>query len=407
MESLPEKYRAPIVLFHRDGLSLQRVADHLGAPAGTVKSWLHRARAQLKAILEESQMQDAIESAAATTEVFDTERKERALFHLTNGDSAADTLRACEVPGTVGIWAELLWDGPLPAGGIETPAWRAARADFYETAWFRAFAGAGGEMASGWDEALEAHADYDEVVLWFEHDLFDQLLLIRHLAWYASRALGDTSLSLICIGSFPGIEDFRGLGQLNEDEMASLFETRGNVSEEQHLLAQRAWTAFCSGDPFEIERTIQGNTSALPFLAAALRRFLEDLPDSSNGLTKSQRLVLESVGTATRTGRDLFSEHYERDQNPYLSSTQFFAMLRELESATTPLVEREGAPHGRGETESMSEGIRITNAGRDVLAGRSDSVSLNGISRWLGPSHLTTDELPWRWDRASGCVVLL
>ena len=33
------------------------------------------------------------------------------------------------------------------------------------------------------DAALESYGDYDEVVFWFEHDLYDQLLLIRHLCW--------------------------------------------------------------------------------------------------------------------------------------------------------------------------------------------------------------------------------
>ena len=31
--------------------------------------------------------------------------------------------------------------------------------------------------------ALEPYQDHEEVVFWFEHDLLDQLLLIRHLWW--------------------------------------------------------------------------------------------------------------------------------------------------------------------------------------------------------------------------------
>ena len=72
---------------------------------------------------------------------------------------------------------------------------------------------------------LEAFADYDEVVLWFEHDLFDQLLLIRHLDWFSRRDLGRTKLSLICIGEFPGFEPFHGLGQLDADQLTSLLGT--------------------------------------------------------------------------------------------------------------------------------------------------------------------------------------
>ena len=39
-----------------------------------------------------------------------------------------------------------------------------------------------------WDHTLEEAGAYDEVVLWFEHDLFDQLLLIRTLDLLRGRA---------------------------------------------------------------------------------------------------------------------------------------------------------------------------------------------------------------------------
>jgi hypothetical protein len=40
--------------------------------------------------------------------------------------------------------------------------------------------------------------------------------------------------------------------------------------------------------------------------------------------------------------------------------------------------------------------LRITDTGRAVLAGRADHVALNGISRWLGGTLLSSDRL-WRW----------
>ncbi|WP_256831125.1 hypothetical protein [Paenibacillus sp. Pae15] len=37
---------------------------------------------------------------------------------------------------------------------------------------------------------LERYREHDEVVLWFEHDLFDQTLLIYLLQWLAARERG-------------------------------------------------------------------------------------------------------------------------------------------------------------------------------------------------------------------------
>lgn len=50
--TLPERYRAAVVLRHVQGLSYQEIAAALGQPTGTVKSNVHRGVAYLRAALE-------------------------------------------------------------------------------------------------------------------------------------------------------------------------------------------------------------------------------------------------------------------------------------------------------------------------------------------------------------------
>lgn len=59
MAELPPHYRAALTLRHLQQLSYQEVADALGIPLGTVKTHLHRARAQLRARLEARARQGA------------------------------------------------------------------------------------------------------------------------------------------------------------------------------------------------------------------------------------------------------------------------------------------------------------------------------------------------------------
>jgi RNA polymerase sigma-70 factor (ECF subfamily) len=55
LATLPANHRRAIVLYHLAGLSVGEVAAHEGVAEGTVRSWLHRARAALAAQLTDSQ----------------------------------------------------------------------------------------------------------------------------------------------------------------------------------------------------------------------------------------------------------------------------------------------------------------------------------------------------------------
>ena len=45
--SVREDYRDAFLLFHKEELSYQEIADRLDVPLGTVKTWVHRARREL------------------------------------------------------------------------------------------------------------------------------------------------------------------------------------------------------------------------------------------------------------------------------------------------------------------------------------------------------------------------
>jgi RNA polymerase sigma-70 factor, ECF subfamily len=50
--ALPTNYREVVHLFHVEQLSYKEIASTMGIPLGTVMTWLHRARAQLRNLLE-------------------------------------------------------------------------------------------------------------------------------------------------------------------------------------------------------------------------------------------------------------------------------------------------------------------------------------------------------------------
>jgi len=54
LASLPEGQREAVVLYHLEDMSYQEVAASLAVPVGTVMTWLHRGRAKLRALVDET-----------------------------------------------------------------------------------------------------------------------------------------------------------------------------------------------------------------------------------------------------------------------------------------------------------------------------------------------------------------
>ena len=66
--ALPERYRAPVVLRHVDGLGYDEIAFALDRPEGTVKAQVHRGLARLREMLRAEQPSDPDEDSGATSD---------------------------------------------------------------------------------------------------------------------------------------------------------------------------------------------------------------------------------------------------------------------------------------------------------------------------------------------------
>ncbi len=393
LAALPPRYRAPIRMFHMDGLSHAKVADALGLPAGTVRSLVTRARHKLAALLADH----APEALSQIHELFQEQKmpdSPRRFLHVANGDCTTDIIHAASIPGTSSVWADALHEGPVPAGlsDDELIAVR-ARHLHQSTPWGPTLDEVVAHL-HGWRAAVDGRAGCDEMILWFEHDLFDQLNLIQVLDRLRQvDVAGAAPVSLICIGSFPGRPHFKGLGELTPDQLASLLETRQPVSREQLDLASRAWLAFRAPDPRELEAVIDQETAALPFLAAALRRHLQEYPWSVDGLSRTERRIFELAREPIDTW-DAFHRVSEGEIAFYIADASFWNLVEDAASAfllSVAVEPRTGPELPRGT-------ISLTDTGRAILDGELDRIAHCGLDRWLGGVHLQGRAPTWRWN---------
>jgi hypothetical protein len=321
-------------------------------------------------------------------------------LHITNGDGAADILKGSDLKGDVLPWRDPMHHGPFPAG-FDLDAISDVRARY-----LAGTTGAHEDVERAFrlrNEHLKAAGRYREVVLWFEHDLLDQLQILQLLDWFSGVELGSTKLSMICIDRFPPIEPFRGLGQLNSAQMAGLHSSRQPVTRMQLKLAEAGWAAFRSADPKALEVFAAEDLDPLPFLRAALARSFEEYPWSTDGLTRTERQILKLVSRGISGPGKVFAANMDLETALYEGDLRTFTHIAELCGAREPLLRCD--PYGTfrfppdaqiSPREFPDQKLAVTNAGEQVLSGHTPS----NIERneWLGGVHLATGRPIWMWD---------
>ena len=316
-------------------------------------------------------------------------------LHVANGTATTRIIEAAGLPGAVSIWADPLHDGPVP-GGVSDAELLEIRIR-HHTAPAQQAVDPVNDLRR-WRAAIERHDSYDELVLWFEHDLFDQLNLIQLLPWIRERVPAMKRASLVCIGSFPGHPRFKGLGELTPTELAPLLETRQRISGPQYSLAARAWDAFRAPTPEALDDLRQSDTTAMPYLAAAVTRFLQEYPWTIDGLSRTERRLLHLAAAGGIELSTAFPLMHAGEDAYYVTDTSLSDLADTLSHTSAPLLTH--VSQQRSDDEVLHGSVTITDTGRAVLERRQDRIATCGIDRWFGGVHLQSGGTIWRWDDA-------
>ena len=252
------------------------------------------------------------------------------------------------------------------------------------------------EGIRGGEQRLHRSAeDYERVVLWMEHDSWDQLVLIRLLAHYA-QAKRPRVLELIAVNEFPGGQRFIGLGQLPAEALRLLWPTRKPVTAAQLSLGNDAWIALASENPQSLAALARSGTPALPIMAPALQRHLRELPSIETGLSLTEHLVLQILSEGSTTLNRVFLVMTGgREPLPWIGDLGLLNVVEDMLKAAEPVLVR--TPPAPGERWFLQQ-LAITDVGHAVLRGERDWHSLKPPPRWVGGVHVEPGSRGWRWD---------
>ena len=301
-------------------------------------------------------------------------------LHILNGQGTAYPFQRSGLAGEVMVWNEALAVGPVVQEVGSNAFWK-LRIDYHSTAYTEL------EKPPQVDykklvlsefEKVQPLPSYQELVLWFEFDLFCQVNLIALCSWLHGQDLGEAVVSLVCIDRFPGIRDFKGMGQLSAEAFPKLFTQRKKLDKSTLLHSALVWSGYCDPDPRKIQEALTNKTgSSFPFLARAMQEHYQRFPSTFDGLNKQERQILNTATSGSYSKRELVGQMLQQDRWYGFGDLQYYIYLHRLKALL-----------------SFQNQVTVSGLGQEVLAGKKDFLEIQPEKVALGGA-VNTD---YRWD---------
>lgn len=250
------------------------------------------------------------------------------ILHITNGDSFTQKLKELKLGGDIITWREMLCEGKtLSTVGSES-FWK-TRFEFLNKnykvskSWFV-------EKTLKEYRSLCNHKQQDQIVLWFEYDLFCQINMLAVISWLKTHRR-HAEISLACSGKVEGEGKYFGLCELNDEQLHSLYNNRINLSQDDIEYADYVWQLYCSDNPMRLENLGDFGNYQFEYLNEAVQAHLQRFPSIRNGLNQMENSILHMADQNEIGGKREFIGSLLQEVNPYgYGDTQISRMLTRL-----------------------------------------------------------------------------
>jgi hypothetical protein len=305
------------------------------------------------------------------------------VIHIHNGDVAAALARRVAIPGEHLSFREALIAGPVRPGDH----WLAVRARFLAEAYGEELLRVSNNLFEQ-EQVLAAAADNEEIVLWFEHDLF----CLVHFVYLLSRFDERKVTAIWCRDA---------IGTMVEDRLPDLFESRAAVTPAMAATAREVWAAYASTDPTSLNRWLHKSSPDFPFLNEGLTLHASRFPSLRNGLGSVDNRLLTLIDAGAADFATLF-ERFDIDRPHFgFGDTEVLRLLKNLAAQPVPLVT---ITYPEGSETPPKALFALTPAGETLRAAGVDALTMNDPDVWLGGTHVTRQNL-WRYDEERNQII--
>jgi hypothetical protein len=251
------------------------------------------------------------------------------ILHILNGDTTLTSFNQTGLNGDTLVWREVFSEGPL-SSRIDADFWN-RRATWISNTFEDA---AGSYQENVLLELEKLNEPYDEINLWFEFDLHCQVNLLGVMQLLKQEVdLTAPALYLICPDSFPGVEDFRGMGQLNGDQLEDLYDTRLHLTEYDFIIATEAWQKYIQFNAEILQQWIDATPfwGSLHLLKPALEAQVRRLQVNNDGLNYIEQKLVHLYQSGITNRRDLYQSFWNESPIYGMGDNELDMYLKKLE----------------------------------------------------------------------------
>lgn len=214
------------------------------------------------------------------------------LLHITNGDSFTERLKSLKLKGDIITWREMLCEGKTLTNVGSESFWK-TRFDFLHKN-YKVSKSIFIEKTLKEYRSLCNHKQQDEIVLWFEYDLFCQVNMIAVLSWLKTHRK-YAQISLVCSGKEDETDKMYGLNDLSDEKLLKLYETKTILEQDDIEYADYVWQLYCSDNPIRLENLSDFENYHFDYLSQAIDDHLHRFPSIKNGLNDMENNILRQA----------------------------------------------------------------------------------------------------------------
>lgn len=291
-------------------------------------------------------------------------------LHITNGDSLNDRLTSMDIPGDFAVWREMLCEGKTVAN-LASDAFRKARIAFFKKKYPDQVGLYDDQFGSQLAIIAEAH-QYDDVVLWFEYDLFCHINMLACISFL--RACGyKGNTYLVCSGWVDGEKELKALGELTDVQLKEHYTQKVLLDNHDLFLADDLWRLYCSNDHLKLKPQ-RAKDSNFKYLSNCISAHKERFPHLKTGLNTLETNMLRLIRK--------YEIHSERQLCGYMlnyqgyygyGDAQILAMIKRMRPFFYKQEER---------LVLTAMGNDILDKGKNVLKKMKYSCNLGGVSKY-------------------------